>query len=179
MTIIPLDIFGLTKRQVRLIKISIYVSQRAKRIGNHLSRKFIENWYCHAGSAAIAIEKFDPYLLEGKEPLQKIPRFLKANPLRCGEQIIFNYPNQRKKIVEGIQEVIDHPAIFHICQERDDDLISMHTFIVIGTYNGELWVFEKKAAKEDFRITTVQDAMSEYPGDMICYARPLNLDLST
>lgn len=175
MTSFPLETFGLTNKQARLIRLSINISRRAKRAENIFCRQFLAKWYCHAGSAAITIEKFDPVLLRGEEGLKNIHRFLKANPLCYGTQTIRNYPNQLNRIIKGIQSIINQPAVFHVCHYDGKTYNSLHTFIVLGTYKGKLWVFEKIAKSEDFRITTFENAVSDYPGELICYSRLLNI----
>lgn len=161
------EIKYLSKNQVRLIKLSLYLSLRynrylAKNWQKHTRPKttdpyfetadFFMTWFCHASVRAIEIEKFDEQLLI-RTPSEYFHGDSTTQPISNSTQI---------------KSLIIHkpaPKVVHLAKMMEGKLAPMHTVLYLGNHPnlGELF-FEKEAAFEPFKITDTNTLVEYYPG---------------
>lgn len=161
------EVHNLKKLQIRLIKISLYLSLRYNRYRRNNWQKttninpndpyaqtatFFGWWFCHASARAIQQSQFNEKLL-----LSTPPEYFEAS---FTSRQIHNQTQLKPYISQQ-----KAPKIVHLASKTDGKITPMHTVIYLGNHPrlGGL-VFEKEAAFELFKMTSIATLIEYYPG---------------
>ncbi len=153
---VDLTKFNLTRKQIRLIKLSLTIQKLAEKPYNKLSQKFIDDWYCHAAIAAIILEDFDSILLNKENLLTTPENFLSWS--RGDQQV-----TDAHQIVFSLATV-PTPAVIHLTNIKRGKEIAFHTILYLGIQNHQFIFFEKVAAGKPFQLSTLNNILENNQG---------------
>jgi len=121
--------------------------------GHKPSVDFIDKWYCHAAIAAIEYGEYSPKIL-AKIP----PSFIKCD-FYHNEVVIDWY-----RIYSQFISLKTATAIHLMNMESDGSYLICHTILFLGFTNlGQAVFWEKKAATQPFRLSTLETIIEDYP----------------
>lgn len=157
----------LENNRIRLIKICLYLSSRYSRylLNNwqksikpkrsdpyFLTAEFFGLWFCHASARAIQKGKFDEQLL-----LKTPSEYFYGDVTTDGVGHV--------SMLKSYLQAKPAPQIIHLAKTIEGKYAPIHTLIYLGTHPkyGD-FVFEKEAAFEHFKITSVNTIIDYYPG---------------
>jgi hypothetical protein len=152
--------------QLRLIKISLYLSLRYDRYvrnnwvkSKNVNQKdpyastaiFFGHWFCHAGARAILNSSFSEEIL-------------------INTPLIFFEADYTTKSVSSDKQLKEYlrekaaPKVVHLAKKIEGKIAPIHTVIYLGTHPklGD-FVFEKESAFEHFKLTHATTLVDYYP----------------